>query len=127
MHQKENVIAYDLDDIASVVDSNRQERQRASEEAAPLLVAEVHKFLSLRAYASFSPRIVQVRERFEEIREAELDEATSGDSSPEMVKLAHRLTNHLLDAALDELKENARRTIEPETLDRAYQRFIENQ
>lgn len=124
---RRNVIAYDLDDIARVVDANRQERQRASEEAAPILVAEVHKFLSLRAYASFSPRIVQVRERFEAVREEELDVIAGASSSPEMVQLAHKLTSHLLDVALDELKESARRAIEPRTLDRAYQRFLENQ
>jgi len=121
------VILYDLDDIARIVDSNRGERQRASEEAAPILVAEVHKFLSLRTYASFSPRIARIRERFQDAREAALDDVSGSATSAEALELAHRLTGRLLDVALDELKRTARDTIEPESLDRAYQRFLDNQ
>lgn len=122
-----NVISYDLDDLARVVDSNRQERQRASEEAAPILLAEVHKFMSLRMYASFSPAIARMRDRFERVRESELDEVAGEHASPEMLKLAHRLTRALLDVSLDQLKERAREAIETETIDRAYQRFLEEQ
>ncbi len=122
-----NVLIYDMDDLARVVDSNRQERQRASEEAAPILLAEVHKFMSLRTYASFSPAIARMRERFEKAREEELDECAGEHASPEMIQLAHRLTRHLMDVALDQLKERAREAIETETIDRAYQRFLEEQ
>jgi glutamyl-tRNA reductase len=122
-----NVISYDLDDLARVVDSNRQERQRASEEAAPILLAEVHKFMSLRTYASFSPAITRMRERFERVRENELDEVAGDHASPEMVQLAHRLSRALLDVSLDQLKERAREAIEAKTIDRAYQRFLEEQ
>ena len=122
-----NVISYDMDDLAQVVESNRAERQQASEEAAPILLAEVHKFMSLRTYASFSPAIGRMRESFDKVREQELDEVAGDHASPEMVKLAHRLTRHLLDVALDQLKERAREAIEAETIDRAYQRFLEDQ
>ncbi len=122
-----NVISYDMDDLARVVDSNRQERQRASEEAAPILLAEVHKFMSLRTYASFSPAIARMRETFDKVREEELDAVAGERAAPEMLELAHRLTRHLLDVSLDQLKERAREAIETETIDRAYQRFLEEQ
>jgi glutamyl-tRNA reductase len=125
--QLKNVICYDMDDLARVVDSNRQERQRASEEAAPILLAEVHKFMSLRTYASFSPAITRMRDQFEEAREQEIDEIAGEHASPEMLKLAHRLTRRLLDVSLDQLKERAREAIETETIDRAYKRFLEEQ
>lgn len=121
-----NVLCYDLDDLARIVGENRAERQRAAEEAAPILLAEVHKFLGLRTYASFSTSIARLRQRFDETRETELDECAGGKSSPELLRLAHRLTRRLLDVALEQLKENARDSVPTESLDRAYQRFLEN-
>ena len=125
--QVRNVLCYDLDDLARIVESNRHERNRASEEAAPILLAEVHKFLSLRTYASYSPTIARLRSRFEEVREEELDSCAGDKSSADMAKLAHRLSRHLLDVALEELKASAREAVPTESLDRAYQRFLENQ
>ncbi len=121
-----DVLLYDLDDLAGIVDENREERERASAEAVPILLAEVHKFLGLREYATFTPKIKRLQERFEDIREEELDACAGDHASGEMMKLAHRLTRHLLDAAYDELKGNARETVAPEFLDQAYQRFLEN-
>lgn len=122
-----NVLTYDLDDLQAVVDENRQERQRAGEEAAPILLADVHKFLGLRTYATYSPQIVKMRGRFEEIRDRVLDEVTRDASTPQEMKLAHRLSAQLLDAALDLMKETARHSVAPESLDEAYQRFLEEQ
>ncbi|MEW6072988.1 MAG: glutamyl-tRNA reductase [Planctomycetota bacterium] len=122
-----NVISYDLDDLARVVDTNRNERQRASEEAAPILLAEVHKFVGLRTYASFSPAIARMRERFDQVREQELDAVAGEHATPEMIELAHRLSRHLLDVALDQLKERAKEAIEADAIGRAYQRFLEEQ
>lgn len=121
-----NALAYNLDDLGKIVDQNRGERQRAAEEAAPLLLAEVHKFLSLRTYASLSPSIAALRKRFEEAREIELDESSGGESSPEALRLAHRLTNRLLDVALDQMKRGARDSIPTESIDEAYQRFLDD-
>lgn len=119
-----HVFVYDLDDVAKLVDTNQRARQRSSEEAAPILVAEVHKFLGLRAYASFSPAIARLRERFESVREQELDAVAGPHASSELVQLAHRLTSHLLDVALSGLKETARDSVEPESLASAYARFL---
>lgn len=122
-----NVLTYDLDDLQRVVDENRQERQRAGEEAAPLLLTDVHKFLGLRTYASYSPQILKMRELFEVVRDKVLDDVTREETSPREMKLAHRLSARLLDAALEQLKETARHSVAPESLDEAYQRFLEEQ
>jgi glutamyl-tRNA reductase len=120
-----NLLCYDLEDLARIVQKNRGERQRAAEEAAPILLAEVHKFLSLRTYAAFSPAIGDLHARFDAAREQALDAIAGARSSPEMVELAHKLTRQLFDVALDQLKRTARDTVEPDYLDRAYQRFLD--
>ena len=122
-----HVFAYDMDDIAKLVDTNQRAREEASEQAAPILIAEVHKFLSLRTYARFSPAITRLRERFEGVREETLDAIAGEHASSELVQLAHKLTSHLLDVALDGLKDSARETVGQETLESAYQRFLRGQ
>ena len=124
---RKQVFAYDMDDVAKEVDRNQRAREKASEEAAPILVAEVHKFLSLRTYARFSPAIARLRERFDTVREETLDAVAGEHASSDLVQLAHKLTNHLLDVALDGLKDSARETVGQETLESAYQRFLRGQ
>lgn len=120
-----NVLLYDLDDLARVVRRNQSGRELAVEGTAEILVAELHKFLASRAYASFAPAIAAMRERFEQVRERVLDDVTGARSDPRDVELAHELTKRLLDAALHHLKEGARQTRSEELVDREYQRFLD--
>ena len=121
-----NVLVYDLDDLGRVVRENEDGRRRAIDAADHIVVTELHKFLSLRTYASFSPAIAGLRERFEKTREDVLDHVTGARSDPRDVQLAHELTRKLMDIALDQMKEGARHTNSEEALDREYQRFLEN-
>jgi glutamyl-tRNA reductase len=121
-----NLLLYDLDDLSRVVHENRKGRAGAVDGTSEILVAELHKFLSLRTYASFSPAIAVLRERFEAIREETLDKVAGARSDSKDVQLAHELTRRLLDAALDQMKQSARHTRSEEALDREYQRFLEN-
>jgi glutamyl-tRNA reductase len=121
-----NVIVYDLDDLGRVVGENEQERRRAIESVDTIIVSELHKYLSLRVYASFSPAITVLRERFEKTREEVLDAVAGARSDPRDVQLAHELARKLLDVALDQMKEGARQTRSEEALDREYHRFLEN-
>lgn len=120
-----NVLLYDLDDLAKVVHGNQRGRDLAVEGTAEILVAELHKFLSSRAYAAFGPTIAAMRERFEKVREDVLDQVAGARSDPRDVQLAHELTKRLLDSALFHLKEGARSVRSEETLDREYQRFLD--
>lgn len=120
-----NLLYYDLDDLARVVDEHRRGRERASEASEDILVAEVHKFLSLRSYAAAAPSIAELRERFDTIREEVLDEVTGGSSAPEQVRLAHELSKRLLDASLTQMKDSIRRLRSTEELGHEYQRFLD--
>jgi len=122
----ENLLCYDLDDLHPVVEKNRKGRENASEEIADVLVAEVHKFLSLRTYALFSPAIAELRRRFEAIESEVLDTVVGDKAGAREVQLAHELTKRLLDVALHQMKEGARGARSEEALDREYQRFLEN-
>ena len=66
----DNVLLYDLDDLKPVIESNLKTRSEASHSSSEILVAEMHKFLSLQTYAAFSPAIAALRDQFDDIREA---------------------------------------------------------
>ena len=91
-----------------------------------ILVSELHKFLSLRTYATFTPAIEELQRRAESLRDEVLDEICGSRVEPREVELAHRLTRRLLDASLTQMKDSARRTRSEEALDHAYQRFLED-
>ncbi len=120
-----NVLLYDLDDLQQVVHEHQRERTSAVESSSEILVAELHKFLALRAYASFSPAIAAMRERFEHVRDEVLDSVAGARSEKKDLQLAHELSRRLLDVALDHMKEGARATSSEEALDREYRRFLE--
>jgi len=120
-----NVLLYDLDDLQRVVHTHRRRRTDAIEGTADILVPEIHKFLALRAYASFSPAIAAMRERFQRVREEVLDAVAGARSDKKDIEIAHELSRRLLDVALDQMKEGARATSSEEALDREYRSFLE--
>lgn len=122
------VLVYDLDDLARVVHENRRERERATEGSDEILVAEVHKFLSLRTYAAFSPSIADLRHDFASVRDELLETWRAGPGQgtpPDPEAMLRELERRLLDAALARMKESARRARPAEALSREYQRFLE--
>ncbi|MFT4539872.1 MAG: glutamyl-tRNA reductase [Planctomycetota bacterium] len=121
------LLSYDLDALNPIVAKNQEGRDAAIELSTEILVSEVHKFLALRTFASFSPAITTLRERFDEIRESVLDSVTEASATGREMKLAHSLTKRLLGVALEQMKEGARRTRSEQALDREYRRFLEEQ
>ncbi|HIG87049.1 MAG TPA: glutamyl-tRNA reductase [Planctomycetes bacterium] len=115
-----------LDDLDPVIESNRKQRGDASARADEMLVSEVHKFLSLRTYASFRPAIAELHRGFEVAREEVLDGVTGGSAEPRELEIAHELSRRLLDVALGQLKEGARAARSEEALDRMYQRYLKS-
>lgn len=122
-----NVLLYDLDDLGTVVNENKRGRDFAVEGTGEILVAELHKFLAGRAYASFAPAIAALRQRFETVREEVLDSIAGAKSDPKNVQIAHELTKRLMDVAMVQMKEGARSTRSEEALDREYQRFLQHE
>jgi glutamyl-tRNA reductase len=122
----EQVLLYDMDDLSKVVEANRRRRSDAAGGSSTILVAELHKFLTLRTFASFTPAIERLRERFETTRDQTLDEVAGPRSSSEALELTHLLTKRLLDVALSQMKHSARHTRSEELLSREYERFLKD-
>ena len=120
-----SVYVYDLDALLPVVEEHRASRAAAAEEVTPILIGEVHKFLSLRTFAAFTPAIEELKSGFAEEREALLDRITAGQATARELELAHAMERQLLHLALSQLKESARQTQSTAALERAYLRFVE--
>lgn len=121
----DGVLSYDLDALLPIVEEHRTGREAALEEVGSILVGEVHKFLSLRTYASFSPAIDGLRTRFTAEREAIIDRVTDGQATPRELELAHAMEKQLLGLALGQMKESARHARSEDALDRLYRRFVD--
>lgn len=121
-----NLLVYDLDDLQHIVHENERGRAGAVEGTTGILVAEIHKYMTSRAYSAFTPAITDLRRRFEEIRESTLDSHSGARSDPREVQLAHELTKRLLDAALEQMKAGARSMSSEQALELEYRRFLEN-
>ena len=110
----DEVYRYDLDDLATMVDENVEERQR-EQVRAELIVSEEQQnfdgwFVALRAV----PTIKDVRAHVEAIRRAELERVLSkltlDDDQREGVEaLTHTMVNKILHAPLTRLRREAER------------------
>ena len=120
----DGVLLYDLDALLPIVDENRSGRVSASAEVGAILVSEVHKFLSLRTFATFSPAIEELRARFGEERERLIDRVTAGEATARELELAHAMEKSLLGLALGSMKESARYAQSEAALERAYREFL---
>jgi glutamyl-tRNA reductase len=127
VREMEGVLLYDLDDLKPVVEKNRRQRGDARAGADAILVAEVHKFLALRTYASFSPAIADLRRGFDKVRERVLDQVADGRASAREIEVAHELAKQLLSLSLSQMKEGARASRSEAALDRLYQSHLPQQ
>ena len=84
VNQVNNVFLYDVDDIQTVSDTNRQEREREAQRAEEIVNQEVSQFLDWYSTLDILPTITSLRKRAEEIREGELAKL--------MKRLDHKLT-----------------------------------
>jgi len=71
----DDVFVYDVDDLRSVVEANLRERMREAQRAEALVAREVVKFSDRLRSLEVVPTIVSLREKLEEIRQAELARA----------------------------------------------------
>jgi glutamyl-tRNA reductase len=107
------VFLYDLDDLKSVSDANLRERRKQAAAAEAIVEREVREFLGWQRTLDAVPVLVELRQRAEEMRRAELDKARRrlGALSPEQQEALEALTtaivNKLLHAPTVHLKEAA--------------------
>ena len=125
VHPLDGVLSYDLDALQPIVDEHKSGRAAAMDEVGSILVAETHKFLSSRTYASFTPAIEELKCRFDEDREKVIDRVTKGHASARELELAHALEKHLLGLALAQLKKSARYARSEAALERVYRTFVD--
>ena len=111
----DGVFLYDLDDLKSVAEANRRERERQAAAAEAIVEREVREFLGWERSRHVLPLLVELRRRAEEVRRAEVDRALRrlGPLTPEQEealealsaaivnKLLHPMTVHLKQAAQD--------------------------
>jgi glutamyl-tRNA reductase len=70
----ESVYLYNIDDLSSIAEGNRSERQKAVETAEGFLREEVDKLCSWLNALELVPTVVRLRESFEASRKSELEE-----------------------------------------------------
>ncbi|MFQ5872244.1 MAG: glutamyl-tRNA reductase [Dehalococcoidia bacterium] len=102
VNQLDNVYLYDIDDLAKVVRTNRQERQKEAERAETMVEKEVGRFLVWLRNREMAPTIISLREKIEAIRAVELTKALNrlGRLSPEDRATVETLTTSLVNKIL---------------------------
>jgi glutamyl-tRNA reductase len=73
----DNVYLYDVDDLQEVVQANLKERHKEAKKAEAIIDQEIHQFHQWLSCLDVVPTIVALRERFEEIRQAEVEKTLS--------------------------------------------------
>jgi glutamyl-tRNA reductase len=110
----DNVYVYDVDDLKSVVDANIRERSREAQRAEAIVEREVTKFLARLRDVEIVPTIVSLRERLEDIRQAEMRRTLTRlpDASPEVREaldaLSSAIVNKILHTPITKLRESSR-------------------
>jgi glutamyl-tRNA reductase len=107
------VFLYNVDDLRAVADANLRERQKQATGAEAILEAEVRAFLNWRKSLDILPLLVELRQRGDEIRRAEIAKARHrlGPLTPEQDRALEVVTtsivNKLLHPPTVELKQMA--------------------
>jgi len=107
------VFLYDLDDLRSVAEANLRERRKEAAAAETLVEGEVLEFLEWRRSLEVVPLLVELRQRADEIRRAEVEKARKrlGPLTPEQEQALEAVTtaivNKLLHPPTVHLKEMA--------------------
>ena len=93
----ESVYLYNIDDLSSIADGNRGERQKAAEGAEAILREEVDKLCSWLNTLELVPTIVRLRDKFEKARLSELEDffRKNGSLTDKERKEVERLTRDL--------------------------------
>jgi glutamyl-tRNA reductase len=100
-----NVYLYDVDDLQGVVDANKKERAKEAERAEAIVREEVGSFLNWLKTLEVSPTIRSLREKFDGIRQAELEKTVKafGEGlTPKQKKSLEAMTQAIVNKILHE-------------------------
>jgi len=96
------VFLYDLDDLKSVSEANLRERRKEASAAESLVELEVHEFLAWRQSLEVVPLLVELRQRADQIRKAEIEKARKrlGPITPEQEQALEAVTSAIVNKLL---------------------------
>lgn len=98
VNELDNVFLYDIDDLQRVAEANLGERRKRAELAERIVAEEVERMVARLRAREVTPTIVELQERLEQLRQAELARYRSrlGPLSPEQRNAVEALTRGLL-------------------------------
>ena len=98
----DGIYLYDVDDLQGVVQANLKERQKEAAKAELIVEAEVGQFCSWLATLEVTPTIVALRQKIEQIRQAELERTLAGLSGldDKQRKAIESMTNAMVNKIL---------------------------
>ena len=112
----DNVYLYDIDDLGTVAEENRDERNREAEKAEHIVSEEVESFWRWLDHLDVVPTIVALREKMETIRRAEVQKTlnTLKDLDPRqrqaLESMTEAIVNKILHTPITRLKQRDRRS-----------------
>jgi glutamyl-tRNA reductase len=115
INELDDVYLYDIDDLSSVAESNRDEREREAARAEQIIVAEVDGFCRWLGGLEVVPTIVALRRKAEQIRQHELAKTLGtlrdlGEREQRAIDaMAAAIVNKLLHSPITRLKSEATR------------------
>jgi len=119
----DNVYLYNIDDLKGVADENLQERASEAEKAEEIVREEVESFLRWLASLEQVPTITALRQRFEEIRQREIEKSLGGNLKDLSAKqrdavqeMTAAMVNKMLHGPISQLKRNSANEDEDATL-----------
>lgn len=109
---------FDIDDLANLIESVKDDRETQIDLADEIVVSEVHKFYSNRTFAGMAPLVERLKGGFGDVLDGTVP---AGDDAREA---SERLTKRLLAVALDSLKQSSRVQHSREQIRASYELFL---
>jgi len=102
VNEMDAVYLYDMDDLQQVVAANLEGRKQEADKAEAIIAEEIIQFYKWVATLEVTPTIVALRNRFEELRKAELERTLAGwkDAPPDAEKRLEALTSAFMNKLL---------------------------
>jgi glutamyl-tRNA reductase len=117
VNELEDVFLYNIDDLNSVVEANRREREKEAVKAEAIIEEELGQMVKWLRSLEVTPTIVELRQQVERLRQAEVERAmtryrngSEQDLRAALEGVTSALVNKLLHTPLVVLKDEATRT-----------------
>jgi len=102
VNEMDAVYLYDMDDLQQVVAANLEGRMQEADKAEAIIAEEIIQFYKWVGTLEVTPTIVALRNRFDELRRAELERTLAGwkDAPPDAEKRLEALTGAFMNKLL---------------------------